>query len=101
VGRWATGVAAAGAVQKVQPRQVNETADADRRVRARDQERSREAAANDRLTGDRLGTHRPWDAATWRSSRSGDLSLRELVSPAREELLVGAQIRHLVGAGRR
>src|SRR5580704_3359827 len=58
VRRRGAGVPAVGALTKVEAGQVDEAADTDRGVGARDQERPREAAADDRLPRDRLGAER-------------------------------------------
>ena len=58
VGGGSAGVRVVGAVQKIKSGQVDKAAETDRGVGARDQERSGEAAAGDRLTRYRLGAQR-------------------------------------------
>ena len=78
VGRGVAGIAAVGALQKIEPGEIDKAADADRGVGARDQKRPREAAAADRLPWYRLGAERPAGTA------AGMLSL-----PAADPALAG------------
>ena len=57
--RRSTRISGVGTLEKVEPREVDKAADADRGVGARDQERPREAAADDGLPRDGCGTQRP------------------------------------------
>ena len=71
-------------------------ADPDRGVGAWDQEGARETAAEARLPGGRR-----WWAARIEPAHRRDGRLRQLVEATLQELLIGAQIRQLVGLGRR
>ena len=74
---------------------VDKPADPDRCVGAGDQERAGEAAADDRLAGDRLGAVTPGYPAAARHS------LGELVNAALQQLLISAKIRQFISARRR
>ena len=88
--------AGAGTVKPPDDVGPGDAADAQRGVGAGDQKRSREAAGGDRCCG-RAGL-RPKP----RHKRAGcrRRRLRELIDPFLEELLIGPQIRQLIGARR-
>jgi hypothetical protein len=73
---------------------LNLTADPERGVGARDQERAREAAPD--RTGPGRRRRRPPGVCL-----AGPRDLRQLVDTLLEEILIGAQISQLIGLGRR
>ncbi len=87
----------AAAGQKVERGDVDKAADADRGVGARDQEGAREAAAGHGLARHRRGAHRPRQAGGNFLFRQF-LRLGQLVDSLLQELLIGLQVRQLVGA---
>src|SRR5215472_119764 len=73
IGGGAAGIPGVGALQKVEPADIDEAADTDRGLGARDQKRAREAAADDRLTWYRFGAQRrdKFSASVYRPERVG------------------------------
>src|SRR5215469_8566523 len=99
VGRVVAGIHIIIALQIVEPGQIDKAAEADRGVGTRDQERPREAAA------DRGGTRRLFGARAGRGSAAGYATgrrhlLGQLVDPALQQFLIGAQIGYLISARR-